>query len=262
MKRIFVIASMMLASAIAHAADLPMKARAAPVYASPSWQGLYVGGQLGYGWSREDVTITGTDTIGAAVVATGAIPGSLSPNADGFMGGVHVGYNWQAGQMVYGVEASFDFSGIDGSAGQNLTLAPLGIPLGLSTTVNTELEWLGTLTARAGVVVGDRLLVFGRGGLAYGDVSYSVTHTLTAPAPFGRTVGGTFSDTRFGWTVGAGAEYAISRNLTARVTYDYIDLGSGDVAHGTSFGPGAPVNFNASHDFTFHRVGVGASWRF
>lgn len=246
----------------AAAADLVTKSQPVVYQSAPTWAGFYVGAQAAYGRSVDNVSIMGTNTIGAAVVGTGAIPGSLEPNADGWLAGLHAGYNWQVGVIVYGVEAAFDFSGVDGSASHVLSAAPLGLPVSLTTTATTELDWLATVTARVGTVIGDRLLVFGRGGLAYGNVGFSVTNTLSAPAPFGRTIGGSVSDTRFGWTVGAGAEYAITRNMTARVTYDYVDLGSETVTYGTSFGPGAPVNFSANADFTFHKVGGGVSWRF
>lgn len=255
-----ILAAMSLIPA-AHAADIATKATPRPVYETPSWQGFYVGAQAAYGRSGEAVSIAGNDNIASTLISVGVIPGSLNPQADGWLGGAHVGYNWQFGNIVTGIEASFEFSGVDGSAAQSLTLGPVGFPLGISTTVRSELEWLGTVTARVGTVIGDRLLVFGRGGLAYGDVSYTVTHSLAAPAPFGRDVVGSFSDTRFGWTVGAGAEYAINPRWTARITYDYVDLGSGDAVHGTAFGPLA-IGFTAAQDFTLHKVGGGVSYRF
>lgn len=160
------------AAAPAHAADLAYPAPAA--YAAPapvfSWTGFYVGGNAGYGWGTAD----------------------YSDDTDGFLGGVQAGYNWQVGQVVFGLETDIQASNIE--------------------SPNFTLDYFGTIRARLGFAM-DQFLVYGTGGFAYGSGSYEV-------------LGLTNSQTQTGWTIGAGGEYAFAPNWSARVEYLYVDLGS------------------------------------
>lgn len=115
-------------------------------------------------------------------------------NPNGAIGGFQAGFNFQgAGSpIVFGVETDFDWSGV--SAG--------------SFSVN----YLGTVRGRVGFAA-ERFLVYATGGLAYGEGQYQV---------FGLSN----TQTSYGWTLGAGAEYALDRNWSARAEYLYVDLGS------------------------------------
>lgn len=112
----------------------------------------------------------------------------------GILGGVQAGYNWQfAGSpVVLGLEADFDWTAI--SAGPY------------------SLDNLGTVRARVGFAF-ERILAYGTVGLAYGQGQFEVW-------------GLSNSQSHTGWTIGAGAEYALDRNWSARAEYLYIDLGS------------------------------------
>ena len=109
-----------------------------------------------------------------------------------------------------------------------------------TTTVSNRLDYLGTVRARLGVVPTPNLLLYSTGGLAYGGVRSSTqinfNNTGTnfntgGPVPPGSS-SGSFSDTRFGWTVGGGLEWMFSPNWTAKVEYLYYDLGSARYATG------------------------------
>jgi outer membrane immunogenic protein len=145
-------------SAAASAADLPSRRAPAPVVAALpvfTWTGLYVGANAGYGWSVDD-----TATINGATVDLG--------EANGFVGGGQVGFNYQIGAFVVGVEGDLQWAnfGDDTSDG-----------------------WFGTARARAGVAF-DRALVYATGGFAFADntngwsvgggVEYAFTNNLSA----------------------------------------------------------------------------------
>ncbi|WP_377839690.1 outer membrane protein [Bosea sp. UC22_33] len=182
----------LVAAGAASAADLPSRKGpvAAPVYMPPafSWTGFYVGGNAGYGWGN--VNANGFANVG---------------DLDGFVGGGQIGYNYQMGQFVLGLEADLQFA--DLSSGNNLGL------------LNVKTDYFGTVRARAGVAF-DRFMPYITGGWAYGNVKSSI------PA-----IG--FSSDRShtgGFAVGAGLEYAVTNNIIAGVEYLYVDLGEKNIA--------------------------------
>lgn len=177
----------------AFAADMP-----APVYKSPlrpmiayyHWTGFYLGGTVGYG--------TGTSQwdVGGVSVA------DISPK--GMMYGVTLGYNMQAGSFVYGFEGDYSFSDVKGS-----------VACGAAVTCETSNEWLATFRGRIGYAF-DRFLPYLTAGGAYGNIE------ATLNSPVGSI---SESESRFGYTVGAGLEYAFLGNWTAKLEYLYVDLG-------------------------------------
>ena len=195
------IAAMGLAGA-ASAADMPVKAPIvkAPVVLPYNWTGWYVGVQAG--WSH----VNDSQDMSSPTFAW-----SVSDAADGFVGGIHAGYNFQANQFVYGVEADFE-----GNTTDHTFL--VGGPFTATTTATEKLQWQGSLRARLGVAF-DRVLVYGTGGWAFGQFqdSYNTPGTI-----FTESV----TSTRNGWTAGAGIEYAWTGNFTARAEYRYTDWGS------------------------------------
>jgi outer membrane immunogenic protein len=228
------------------AADMPLKALPPAPAPAWSWTGFYIGGNAGYAWSQNDsvgsvgapifanpLSLAGTTASLAASVAgvTTNIPGS---NAGGFIGGGQVGYNYQFNnKYVVGIEA--DIQGISGrSSGTTANSVPL---VGFAAAANTTLaatnsvNWLGTLRGRLGFTVVPNLLVYGTGGLAYGGANSSTTIGQALVGPGAATVTGPYgsfasiSQTRVGWTVGAGAEWMITGNWSAKLEYLYYDLG-------------------------------------
>ncbi len=202
----------------------------APVF---NWSGVFVGAQIGYGWGRTAVTAT------TAGLFDPANSGSYSTN--GITGGVHLGYNWQVNNIVLGVVTDIEASSLRGSARAG--------------TVDyfTRLNWQGSTRARLGVAI-DRVHVYATGGVAYAGIDYR-TFDIGNPAGVGA------SGTRFGWTVGAGVEYAITPNWVASLEYRYTDFGRRNVNF--AFG-GSPVTTvdSASFKTHTHTVRAGVSYLF
>jgi outer membrane immunogenic protein len=177
MKRtILAVTLLSLASGAAMAADLPRGP--APSYAPPApsvynWRGAYAGGNLGYQWG--DVNNNPTNPSGVA-------------------GGLQAGYNWQNGQVVFGVETDVQISGADD------TFAPWKF----------SNPWFGTLRGRGGFAV-NNMLFYGTLGLVYGDLK-------------GQLAGLTETRTEIGLTGGLGMEVGFSQNWSAKVEYLYMDL--------------------------------------
>jgi outer membrane immunogenic protein len=206
-------AAALLAGGSAFAADLPRTVAPPPpvVQQLPifAWTGFYVGLTGGYVFDTGKSTVVGSPGL----LATGfAPPGGLKTMGDGFTIGGTVGYNYQIGNFVAGLEA--DLSYVDLGKSVVTTLGPL------TTTVGNEMTYFGTVRGRLGVAF-DRLLVYATGGLAFGDSDA----TTTVAGPGGAFWTGGKNDTRFGYTLGAGLEYAFTGNWSAKVEYLYYDLG-------------------------------------
>jgi outer membrane immunogenic protein len=171
----------------ATAADLP---RQTPVYKAPAyvapvfnWTGAYIGLNAGGGWGKSEYG--GVDKY----------------DVSGGMVGATVGYNWQFGTWVLGLEGDADWANIKGS----------GV---LSDTKN---EFLSTIRGRVGYSF-DRFMPYVTGGLAVGNVKAN------------DVFGSSKDETKAGWTVGAGVEFAFAPQWTAKIEYLYVDLGHVDLA--------------------------------
>lgn len=205
------------------------------------WSGPYVGGNVDYVSGMAQTSIAGNigtaspAVLGASQVAAAmanSLPGSASSHPRGFMAGGQLGYNRQSGSLVYGVEADLQGGGIKGASNTS-GIAPVAgfapVAIGSSMTQTDKIIALGTFRGRLGYAR-DNWLACATGGLAYGDVRSAIS----APQFAQSFAGASFSqqpspaaDTsmRTGWTLGGGAEYALSGQWTARAEYLYYDLG-------------------------------------
>jgi outer membrane immunogenic protein len=240
MKKLFLAttAFVVLAAASAGAAD--MSAR--PVYTPPpapvySWTGMYWGANIGYSWghSKYDATMLGLGTI------------SSSEKIDGVIGGGQTGYNYQFGAWVWGLETDIQASGQKGGS----TLQALG---GLATvTTDRKLEWFGTTRARLGFLATPNVLVYGTGGVAYGQVKNSATVTTGLGSATA-----TFEDVKAGWTAGGGIEGALGGGWSVKVEYLYFDLGK---TTDTDITPGLGTVASETWRNTDNIVRVGVNYK-
>lgn len=181
---------------------------AAPV---ANWAGFYGGFNAGgaTALNRSSVTAIGSPTENF----------NLSP--DGFIGGGQIGYNLQAGALVYGIEA--DFQGSTLRDHRNCLLTCGGSPA--TANFDQKLQWFGTVRGRVGYSLGSTLF-YATGGLAYGNVK-----TRVQEATGGGTLDATFSRTKTGYAVGGGIESPFDflglfgPNWTSKTEYLYVDLG-------------------------------------
>jgi len=241
----------LVAAGPAGAADLapvPMY-KAPPMVPLYSWTGCYIGANVGGSFGSADTGVV----IGGVPVSTQTL------RMDGVVGGGQAGCNYQTGTWVWGLEADIQGTSQDGSDTLSrpafVTTAPVGSYPANTLTYGEKLPWLGTLRGRLGITPSDRWLLYATGGLAVGEVDTSSTFAAGAAS-----VANNFSNTRLGWTVGAGVEAALWGNWTGKLEYLYVDLGS----FGNTFtGIGAiltPVTIN-SH-VTDNIVRGGLNYRF
>ena len=215
----------------ASAADLPVKAPVARTPLAYNWTGCYIGGHVGYGWGRKDWLHT--EDHGVPVVPPEPF-GQDDP--DGAVVGGQLGCNYQTGSFVFGVEGDGAWSGLKGSH------VPFAGDL-----QESSVEWIATITGRVGFAW-DRTLLYVKGGGAWAGDKFSETFNGFL---------NTADQTRSGWIVGGGIEYAFAGNWTAKVEYNYLDFGNEFVRV-----VGPVDNFGYQIDQHIHLVKVGLNYRF
>ena len=239
------------------AADLPVKTSLPPAAPVFSWTGVYFG--LNAGWLAADNSIVNQATPGVdpavdvqdlAALATLATGDFSLGNKSGFIGGAEIGYNYQFNNWVAGIEA--DIQGIASQA-VNSSITSTSGTLSSTLTGSMDTRWLGTLRGRLGFLPAPTLLVYGTGGLAYGEISASTSlaQSDTSNSFTGSGTGGDgFAELVTGWTAGGGVEWMFTQNWSFKVEYLHYDLGTASfswAAHDTTtFIDGTPVPNNGA----------------
>lgn len=242
------------------------------------WTGFYAGLNLGGAWSSAQ---TNNPFSGL----------SDSPQGGFVLGGAQIGANWQWDSLVFGVEADFDWTGLQGSATD---------AKGYVDTVKAN--WLSTITGRVGYAF-NQILVYGKGGIAFTNETNSfrippgvytppgvapappsslcVNATTCAaagilPDPSGSVV--STQSIAIGWTIGTGFEYAFDPHWSARFEYDFVDFPSHGFGMGGSSTTSTTYTFNGtlknfcctvfpfhndgSTDLSVQKVVAGINYRF
>jgi outer membrane immunogenic protein len=256
-KIIAVLAASVGVCGAASAADLggSLKDDVAPVAAySPIWTGLYVGGSVGFGVGDTSGQLKsfeyGGDPKTAAVAREVEDRGidfsslfSSDYDVDGAIYGAHIGYNWQRGPVVFGVEAGLNGTDING---QDTVRSILGL---IDINSERELDWYATLVGRLGYASGNTLF-YGFGGVAWATVDTTLSVPLLGFSTSGE------SD-HVGWTAGVGIEYAMSERFSVRVEYSHVDLGEETATLGVG-----DFRIKDDVDLSFDAIKIGASYRF
>jgi outer membrane immunogenic protein len=247
-------------SAPAAAADMRMPVKAPPPMAAIfSWTGFYIGvnGGGAFGTNRNVVV---NETLAGAPFISGTWPGvgtfgALEPT--GGFGGGQIGYNYQVSNWVFGIETDIQGASIRDSAAA--TLPYIVAPNTISVSSTQKIDWFGTLRGRLGIAF-DRVLVYGTGGLAYGQTTYSQAMTDT----LGFIASGSDKSTRLGWVAGAGIEWAFAPNWSVKGEYQYIDLGRRtlNIAETTLAGGATAFAINSRVRTELHTGRIGINYRF
>jgi outer membrane immunogenic protein len=223
MKKFLLAATALVAlAAPAVAADMPGKRIVKPTFAPVpvfTWTGVYVGVNAGYSFGEARSVTRGT-TAFQSLAPLGITPDRLSSRGEGFAGGAQAGFNYQFGAIVAGIEGDIQY--VDQSQHKSFTGLPV-LGTALTTSNSQELKWLGTLRGRIGFLPTERLMVYGTGGFAFGEVE--TTGSVVGVAAPGLVWSGSNSGTRTGFAIGGGAEYAITDQWSLKGEYLHYDLG-------------------------------------
>jgi outer membrane immunogenic protein len=192
----------LLSTAPVFAADLALKPSEPAPYVIPvyNWTGFYTGLHLGFANSDVD----------ASNFATGSSRGFGST---GFLGGIHAGYNYQFdGGYVIGLDGDIDYTDLSRNRSVNGAV--------FTQTGDFKSDWQGSIRARAGYAF-DRILPYITAGVAFANEKFDINGT----GPNGRFASSS-DNTRTGWTIGGGVEYAYTDNWIVRGELRYTDFGS------------------------------------
>jgi outer membrane immunogenic protein len=238
----------LMAISAAKAADLGRPTYKAPPPTVPvfSWSGCYIGANIGGGWGRKDISIPNLATAAEipASEVTFAVP-PVRADTRGVVGGGQVGCNYQfASNWVIGVEGDGSGADIHGdvTAPPVTFVVPPGTPfppgpVPISSSFHAQTDWLASLTGRAGYAAGPWLF-YAKGGVAWAGDKYAADIPI-----FQEHLGA--SETRTGWTVGGGVEWAFFNNWSAKVEYDFYDFGNRSVTLAGFFPGVGPSTFPA-----------------
>jgi len=244
MKKFLLATSAIAFAGSAFAADMaPRMSVKAPVVAAVpfSWSGCYVGGNAGYGWGRENFN----DPLSNFTPPTNP---NLRINSGGAIVGGQIGCNYQppASNWVFGIEGMGAWTDIKGSA-PDLVFG--------TKNLSSKTEALASITGRVGYTV-DRVMFYGKGGGAWARDRYQ-ENTPGFP-PFLPANVFTARVDRFGWTAGAGIEWAFANNWSAKFEYNHYDFGTKSVNMTDAVGAFIPANISNRID----TVTVGINYRF
>ncbi len=245
------------------AGGLQAKAQPVPPVGGFNWTGFYIGGHVG--GARQNTQMTDTTSCGEIAgffysyygcaagyvaydtsyyqVLSGNIP-TQNSNDTSFLGGGQIGANYQVGRLVFGTEFDFSWTGLNSSSTAALPLTSYGQYLNSyyanyggvydNKSFSAHTSWIATATTRLGVAANNWLL-YGKAGAAWENAEYTLSHAgclfCTNEGSSGYEYppfswSGMTNDTRIGWTVGVGLEWAFSRNWTAKLEYDYMNFGT------------------------------------
>lgn len=180
------------------------------------WSGFYAGVAAGYAW--------GDASYDADVIGAGSF------DNDGWLLGGVVGYNFQTGPWVFGVEGDLYWAGIDG--GEDVGIV----------TISNDTNWFGSVRGRAGYAF-DNILPYLTAGIAFADNDVSIAGAVNASD----------SNTHVGYTVGLGVEVGLTQNVSTSLEYRYTDFGDKDYDFD---------GFSSVGDGDFHTIGAALKWRF
>ncbi|HEY8355500.1 MAG TPA: outer membrane protein [Methylophilaceae bacterium] len=217
------------------------------------WSGAYIGANLGYAWSKSDFEDEEYN----------GIPPFPKVNWDvddhGFLGGLQAGYNWQRGNIVYGLEGELGYLDLDKKR----------FPPGVDPILNYVYDAAGTvdgdwylgLAARLGYA-SERTLYYGKVGAVYSRAKLGLKDTCSVTPPCGNTVANDSDRVDWGYQIGAGLEHALNDDWTLRAEYTYFDFGDTNISGVGIDGVGGGVPYKIDADLSVHALKLGINYRF
>ena len=221
--------------------------RYAPAF---DWTGWRIGITGGYAFDGHDAGYTYN---GVSPEEVAVLPSAASLSSNGGLVGGSIGYDTQVNGIVVGLEADLSWTNFGDKA---VFVFPGDTAIGdppVTFTTNYQMDWFSTVRGRIGLPFG-RLLIYGTGGLAFADVSMKTTVVVGDP-PMGALTGAK-EETKVGWTLGGGTEYAITDHVTIKAEALYFDLGSISLNAASSEFTDVSLDVNQHVAGTIARAGI------
>jgi outer membrane immunogenic protein len=247
---------------------LTVPTMAADMYLPPPppaalWSGCYGGGNLG--GVQGDSNFNWTPNLGGFPISGPGLQeyGPVTLHSTGFTGGAQVGCNYQSGGFAWGGEADFGYTGV--SATRNVTSVPLNPGAGISVppfnvTESAKSDFLATIRGRLGIVsgAGGTWFLYVTGGGAFASVQFN--DSACFPLGEGGCNTAASTTTKFGWTAGAGAEWAFAPGWSVKAEYLFANLGNVNYVSINSLNTSATILHD--HTLTENLGRLGVNWHF
>jgi outer membrane immunogenic protein len=232
-------------------------------------------GQLGAFMRRLFLVFIGAGLLAMSSSSALAFPvcdlsftGSNSTSASSAVGGAQLGYNWQRGSFVYGLETDISAMNLESAINKSSSQSSSQIiecfdgPVSVTANTSAEVNWYGTVRGRIGWSSGP-ILFYGTGGLAYGRVGLNSILNASEPGA-SASLNVQTSSVKAGWVAGGGIEYALRPNVFLNLGYQYVDLGTVTVTDTVTVTNPDLITLSqaASAHAQFSVVTFGISWRF
>ncbi|WJS97792.1 outer membrane protein [Novosphingobium humi] len=251
----------MFASALALAVATPALAQNSdgPI----RWDGPYIGVNVGLGSSTLKYPLNATIHTSTATT----LSGEARQSSSGVIGGGHLGYNIATSGLVLGLEADIMASDVKGETSLSGS-AGGGASGTASIGAVSSIDYLGTVRARVGApMMEGRFMPFVTGGFAYGRVRTKLSGAISgalagSTSPVNLAGGNSYHSDQTGWVLGAGADYALTRNLIFRAEYLYTDLGTNTITNRSLSLLGTAIDADVRMKTTANILRVGMSYRF
>lgn len=249
------LATSLALTASGHTADLANDVSYGDVVPASIWTGLYIGAHGGWATGQWDGPLSYEDAHKYPKLKFDGSDKAI--DGEGAFGGAQIGYNHQLGtSVVVGLEADISFGKIEGE-GEFLPYPDAkGSP---AWRIKSEMDLFGTVRGRIGVLAQPNLLLYATGGFAWAQVDSEISPV------YGKFVNGSAEaeNNHIGWTVGGGAEWALTDHISIKAEYLYLDLGKQDYGYAGTDAKGVP--YATDHhlpDLEFHVVKGGLNYRF
>jgi outer membrane immunogenic protein len=263
LRRGAVASGMFLAASAGHAADMALVTKAPPAVIA-GWSGFYAGLHAGYGVGNSNAT-SRTDLGAQSVFA----PATFDTGGHGPLFGGQIGYNWQSGKWVFGLEGDFSGAGISGFDSRP-PVGVLGYPVPTATFsgenfMRQSVEWLASARGRVGHTIGSGL-IYATGGAAWAGIDYQANtrEPLNICGGTGCAWPAAFKDVRTGWVVGAGYEWLVASNWTLRGEYLFYRFDGPTATSSTQFFTPTCVTCRATYSWgalDLHAVRLGLNYK-
>jgi outer membrane immunogenic protein len=246
-----------LCGASAYAADLPVKAPYTAPVSLYNWTGFYIGADVGGAWASQDVT-------SVACAICNQFPASGTLKGSSLLGGVYAGYNFMlTPQFLVGIEGDWNFAHLDDTitAPSELTDGTPDVAGSSGIDWSHDVKWLASIRGRLGWAIMPNALLYATGGAAWSKVDYSALDRFGNGCP--NCGGVSFSQTKTGYAVGAGAEWAPwNNNWLVRAEYLYYHFAGASASGIDQGGTGIVAATFDWDDLSIHTARAGLAYRF
>jgi outer membrane immunogenic protein len=219
------------------------------------WTGFFLGVHAGVAGGRFEYPVDIDCFDGRCEDGFSILDSEFELDSSGIFAGGQIGVNWQVENFLLGVVGDISWTNLEGNLEADGTVLE---SIDFDFSAGSEVNWFGTIRGRLGWLWTPTFMTYVTGGGAFGNIEASAHLDINNNEIFDVSD----DSTEWGWTVGGGAEYKITENLTFLAEYLFIDLGKRNLFNETFEGQEVDIEVNIDEDTQFHTLKAGFNWLF